>query len=42
MNNFLNIYDLAENLGISDLEISKLKKAKRRILAEIELRVVRG
>jgi hypothetical protein len=37
MTEFLNIYDLAEKVGISDLEISKLKKAKKRILAEVEL-----
>jgi hypothetical protein len=37
VDSFLNIFDLAENVGVSNLEISTLKKAKRRILAEIEL-----
>ncbi|EJF07263.1 hypothetical protein ThvES_00006530 [Thiovulum sp. ES] len=34
---FLNIFDLAQHYGISKLETSSLIKAKRRILAEIEL-----
>jgi hypothetical protein len=34
---FLNIYDLAQKYGISELETSSFVKSKRRILAEIEL-----
>ena len=37
MNNFLNIYDLADFIGIQEIDIKSFKRVKKRILAELEL-----